>query len=107
MKVELKPQTSAIEWSAGELVKLRERIEASIKRCREINYHDQLFMRDWHRSRDSGTPTTDLITQFFESARIQSLESGDLGNVYDVEEAYLAWLSFKRLAEEINRDRAD
>jgi len=45
------------------------------------------------------------MTEFFESAHIQSVESGDLNAVYDVEAAYLAWLPFKELAMEINRER--
>ena len=104
MKVELNTAVSAIEWSAGELVKLRERIELSIKRCWEINQQDELFMREWGEDRDDGMPTTDLMTDFFESAHIQSVESGDLGAVHDVEGAYIAWQSFRKLAERINRD---
>ena len=106
MKVELNTAASAIEWSAGELVKLRERIELGIERCWEINQRDELFMRAWGGDRDYGMPTTALMTEFFESAHIQSVESGDLGAVHDVEGAYIAWQSFRKLAERINRDRA-
>ncbi|HXH51948.1 MAG TPA: hypothetical protein VNH53_00765 [Sphingomicrobium sp.] len=103
MNVELNPKVSAIEWSAAELVRLRQRLEFSIKRCWEVNQQDEWFMRDWAESREAGTPTTELMTQFFESAHIHSVESGDLGLVYDVEGAYLAWLAFKELAAEMNR----
>ena len=107
MNVQLRPDISAIEWSAAELAKLRERLELSIKRCWEINEQDDAFMRDWYRERDQGTPTVDLMSQFFEAAHIHTVESGDLGAVYDVEAAYLAWRPFRQLAAVIDDGRLD
>ena len=107
MNVQLDTKTSAIEWSAGELVKLRKRIELSIERCWEINGEDEIFLKEWGHRRDDCTPTVELMTDFFETAHIHSVESGDLGAVYDVEAAYLAWLAFKNLADRINQDRAN
>jgi len=54
MNVQLRPTVSVIEWSAAELVRLRERLEFSMKKCWEINEQDDEFMRGWYRDRDSG-----------------------------------------------------
>ena len=107
MNVQLRPTVSVIEWSAVELVKLRERLELSMKKCWEINEQDDEFMRGWYRDRDDGAPTVELITQFFDSAHIQTVESGDLGAAFDIEAGYLAWRVFRGLAAHIDDARMD
>ena len=100
--IELRPNVSAIEWSAGELVKLPQRLDSSIQKCRDVNREDPHFAEDC-----AELSALDALDQFMESAHILSVESMDLNNVYDVELAYVAWLAFRKLASDMGHARAN